>query len=592
MEVETGEVQEMLESEKIKCKALTTEKNKLLGEHEALVRLTERLNKENAEDKESKAAMSEEIDELQRETRSCKRKLELSEETIVEIKRKGNLTEEKLKATEKANEANEQQISNLERQNAGNSREQMGLKKEISALKQDLIDRGNDLTSAKEKSVELGNESLRAQEDLESLKQQNKKLTKTVEAMKESSEEASFYVEKSKNLETEMSKMVTDISKAREEQVKTSQSNTELQLGIRRMEDSIANLNDDIGSKKEENSVLRETLISVKQAGSAKEEAIEAANNQIKVLQNGKKLLEDELESMRESTMEVNKMKRISESECTKLKRLNDSLHIDNEELKNRLQKLETELESLQAEATVGNEVAILRKQMSVMRNQMLDGEGGGGELDDYSYDLEDVDSPRKKRMNESKILEQKREKEAYETIISKLRDELSEEADKRRKIIADLSAAKKEAAVVATLESQISTHAATVQRLEDDLTSKEVEIQRAKRLEMNATALSAEYERSVNRSKDSNTSLTNDITELQNLVQQERIRSTKIERQLAQSEKRCAEFLASKVRAEAVSEGALQESGAKTRALINLREGEEVSKASVLSLVKSGNQK
>ena len=413
----------------------------------------------------------------------------------------------------------------------------------------------------------------------------NSKLKGDIDTLTEKAEQTSFYVQKSKNLESELSKVVADLSETRQKQIDMTTSNSTLELDIKRLNDTITNLNEEVLSHKTENEVLRETMLSIKQASTAKDETVEATNNQLKIMVNSKKLLEQELDTIRKSSLEVSKMKRISESECTKLKRLNDSLSIDNEELKNRIGRLETELETLQSEVGVGNEVAILRKQMSAMRNSMLDdGEHGG---DEYSYDLDDmhVESPRKKRMNESKLLEAKREKEAYETIISKLRDELSVEADKRRKIVVDLSNAKKEAAVVAALESTIGSHLASIKRLEDEIAAKDVEIQRTKRGELNATAQSAEFERTVERKKDDNASLTLDIVELQNLVQVERIRADRVEQQLANSEKKCAQILAEKVRAETVSENALQESEIKSRALDNLREGEEETLKKLLSL-------
>lgn len=101
------------------------------------------------------------------------------------------------------------------------------------------------------------------------------------------------------------------------------------------------------------------------------------------------------------------------------------------------------------------SQVAVLRSQMARMRAQMVGAEmdEDGEMFDDDGNLVHGGGSPRKGRLNESALMESKREKEAYETVISKLRAELEEEAETRRRLIGDLGEARKDQAVAASMQ-------------------------------------------------------------------------------------------------------------------------------------------
>ena len=212
------------------------------------------------------------------------------------------------------------------------------------------------------------------------------------------------------------------------------------------------------------------------------------------------------------------------------------------------------------------------------------------GEMFDDQGNLLVSTSPRKHRLNESALLENKREKEAYETILEKLRHELSDEADARRQLIADLSKARKEAALVGSIQGELDAERISRRRLEEDIANCEVEIAKSRRNELNAVATSTEVERNLSRVKDDETIISNELKEALSTITKERKRADRLAKELAEAEKRTADLQASKARAEAVAESSAQESGVKTRALNAMREGEEETLKKLVDLQEAHN--
>ena len=525
-----------LVEEKRKVSHLNSENGKLTLELETVARKNVSLNSEKNAAIIDKEANCELIDELRREVRGLGRKCELSEDKNHESIRRAELSEEKCKTLEIANENATHELDNLEKLSTLSQKEIITTKKDIHSLKEELNSLEKHQSILKGKLEE--NQSLNSQLSLSEATLQEK-LTKVESAnysLGEKLEQNSSIVSKSKKLEQELSNIMTDITKSREEALAATSNFNDLQLKSKRLEDTTANLNANLFASKEEVAVMRETLQNVKAANAAKDDAVAAANKKAEITLHGKKNAEEELEEVRKNLYEMARNKRAAETECSKLRRTNDSLQIDVEEVGNKLRRCESELEEIRSASSVGDEVAILRKQMHSMRSKML-GEDGENDDEDCAFfedaenegndDLNNsneehsqvnrsVSSRRRVRINESKLLEAKREKEAYETIIGKLRDELASEADKRRQLLADLSSARKEAAIAANHENTIAASKSSIRRLEEDLANKDVEIARSRRQELTAVALSAECERNVGRAKDAGDSISNDMSELQ----------------------------------------------------------------------------
>jgi chromosome segregation ATPase len=363
-----------------------------------------------------------------------------------------------------------------------------------------------------------------------------------------------------------------------------------MSLKLQRITDANEALALDMDSKKAEIKVVRETLESVRAANAAKDDAVEASMRKAEVALSGKAIVEREIDELRNSVILMSKAKRAAESESANNRRELDALKVESEDTKNRLRRTESALVEARNDAAVGDQVAVLRNQMSRMRAQMVGSEmNEDGEMFDEDGNLiEGGSSPRKGRLNESAMMEAKRERDAYETVIGRLRAELADEAETRRQLITDLASARRDQAVSAGLQGDLDAAHHSIRKLEEEIASAEVEIAKARRNELNAVAVSTEAERSIGRINDDSSLLVEELKEAHEAIAKERARADRYCKDLADHERRAAELQAAKSRAESVMETATQEAAAKTRALNTMREGEEESLSKLSDLQKN----
>ncbi len=566
------------EEEKRRSSTLASEKSRMSVELDGLNRKVDRLTADLEMATTSSNARSEECDELQREVRSYKRKLELSEEKSNESIRRAEIAEDKLSTTEAAKETIAQELTEALRLHGDNQKEILNLKKTLSTLKDELNESDANMSVLRQK-IKDGEEIVLSKSKLASEKDARiSELLSQIAKLKEFEEASDFMQNKVKKVELELDRCLAEISESKKSQLDAEGKLVEVTLKAQRHEDHAEQLQGDIQSSKQEIKTLRETLSATRAANMAKDDAVDAANRKAEVALSGKAIIEKELEELRESILSLSKAKRFAESEASSTRREHDVVQIELEDVRNRLKRTEASLIEARNDAAVGDEVAVLRNQLSKMRAAMMGGtEAFEGEMFDEEGNLiETGGSPRKGRLNETALMEAKREREAFELVISKLRNELANEADSRRELIADLSSARKEAAVAVSVQGDLDAANHTIRKLEEDIANMEVEVARARRNELNAVAVSTEAERNVGRVNDDSVILSSELKEAHDAVTRERARADRYARDLAEAEKRAAELQASKSRAEAVMETAAQESDVKTRALNALRQGEE----------------
>jgi len=577
-----------MEEEKKRSAALNAEKSRLNVELDGLKRSSARLTVDLDAANTSLVARSEEIDDLQREVRGVKRKLELAEEATAEAGRRAELSEDKLNTSDAAKEGLSVELAEALRLHGEGIKEAVNLKKNVAQLKDELHE-GDAAATLLRSKLKDGEDALNNKaKQLAEREVKIHELHNEVAKLKEFEESNEFMQSKIKKVESELKQCSEAIGESKRKELAAESLNKELALKGQRLQDVSDALHLDMDAKKAEIRIVRETLESVRAANTAKDDAVEASMRKAEVALSGKSIVEKEIEELRNSVVLMSKTKRFAESENASSRRELDALKIESEDLKNRLRRTESALVEARNDAAVGEQVAVLRNQLSRMRSQMVGGDmDEDGEMFDEDGNLiEGGSSPRKTRLHESALMESRREREAYETVIGKLRGELADEAETRRQLITDLASARKDQAVSASVQSDLDAAHHSIRKLEEELANVEVEIAKARRNELNAVATSSEAERSIGRITDDSSLLMVELKESHDRVAKERARADRYCKDLADHEKRGAEMQAAKSRAEATMETAAQEANAKTRALNAMREGEEetLSKLSELS--------
>ena len=406
-----------LEEEKRRVSTATNEKTRVQAEVDGLKKKTERLNSELESAKSGLNSKNEESADLARELRSIKRKLELSAESAAEEKKRGDVAEEKLSELEAAKEGVAKELQDALKLHSDSLKEVVILKKGVQQAKDDSDKRHQDVASMKDKLETAEEQILEMKRSMGEKETEISKLLGEIVRIKEFEDSNEFMEGKLKKFEQEVERMLEDIGSSRKAQLQAESAVTEHQLKAQRFEDHTIALSSDLEAMGKETKLLRETLESVRATSTAKDEAADAARRKAEIAIAGKKALEVELEEMRSRLSEVGRSKRTSESEAMTARRECDAMAIELEETLNKLRRVEGDYAEAIQNVQVGEEVAVLRSQLSSMRNQLL-----GVEDDDWENGEEGTGSPRKMKLSQSAVLEHKREKEAYEVVISKVR--------------------------------------------------------------------------------------------------------------------------------------------------------------------------
>ncbi|GMI32392.1 hypothetical protein TrRE_jg4309, partial [Triparma retinervis] len=561
-----------LDEEKRRVSTATQEKNRLAADSDTVKRKIDRLTAELDNANTNLNLKSEGFDELSREVRSLKRQLELGNEKVEDSTRRSELAEGKLDAAETAKDALTHELNDALRLHSDCLKEVGSMKKVVQNLKDDLNETDNVSADLRAK-IKEGEELAVEKEKVVSARDQKiVELTGELAKLREFEDSHDFLENKMKKLEAELDRSMGEIASSKKAQLQAESAFTEQMLKAQRFEDQSSSLRADLDVIKTETKTLRDTLQSTRATNVAKDEAVDAANRKAEIAMSGKQAIEKELEELRGSIVSVGKAKRLAETESLAARRECDGVTIELEELKNKVRRLESDLEEARSSVDVGEEVAVLRNQLSMMKRQMIGSEDGFEDEDDMGG----PGSPRKKRLNESAMLENKREKEAYENIISNLRGELQRESDIRKGLISDLNGAKREAAVAASVHGDLDEAKQKIRRLEEEIANCEVEISRAKRNELNALAVSSEAERNLGRKVDDDVIMSAELKEAHEQINLERSRADRYAKDLAEAERRAALLQASKSKAETGLESLSQQSDQKTRALNALKVGEE----------------
>ncbi|GMH88197.1 hypothetical protein TL16_g11084 [Triparma laevis f. inornata] len=578
---EIESLNEELEEEKRRVSQANNEKARVHAEVDSLKKKAEKFHSDLEAVNSQIAVKNEETDELAREMRSARRKLELASESASEEKKRADLAEEKVRQLDHAKEGVTKELQDALKLHSDLLKDVVALKKDLQRAKDDLSETGTVNVTLKEKldlSEELALETSRVVSEKEA---EINKLNSEIARIKEYEDNNSFMASKIRKFEGEVERMLEDVGSSRKAQLEAESALMEHQLKAQRFEDQVISLNSDLEAVNKETRILRETLDTVRATNVAKDEGLEAAQRRSEVASAGKKAIEDELEDLRRRFGELGRGKRALESESMAAKRECDAMAIDLEETKNKLRRVENDYAEALQNVAVGEEVAVLRSQLTTLRSQLIN---GGEEFEVGEEDVYDEignlmitpNSPRKMKLSEKAALEQKREKEAYEMVISKLRGELMDEANTRKKLIGDLHSAKRDATIAASIHGDLEQSRAAVRRLEEKISSLEVELAKSRRNEVKAVAVGGEAERNLDRASDDQNLLRGELKDAKEQIMRERARADRYAHDLAETERKAAELEASKSRAEAVVETSNQESEVKTRALNALRIGEE----------------
>ncbi|GMH96925.1 hypothetical protein TrVE_jg13422 [Triparma verrucosa] len=577
---EIESLNEDLEEEKRRVSTANNEKARVHAEVDSLKRRVEKYASDIEAVNSNLNVKSEEYDEMARELRSTRRKLEVANESASEEKKRADMSEEKVHQLDHVKEGVTKELQDALKLHSDLLKDVVALKKDLQHAKDDLAESNITGATLKEK-LELSEDVTQETSRIVSEKEAEiNKLNGEISRIKEYEDSNIFMASKLRKFEGEIQRMLEDVGSSRKAQLEAESALTEHQLKAQRFEDQVISLQSDLEAVSKETRILRETLDTVRATSTAKDEAAEAAQRRSEVANAGKKAIEEELEDLRERFAELGRGKRAMESESMAAKRECDAMAIDLEETKNKLRRLENDYAEALQNVAVGEEVAVLRNQLTSLRGQLLN---GGEEFDptEEVYDengnlMITPNSPRKLKLSEKAALEHKREKEGYEMVISKLRAELMDEANTRKKLIGDLHAAKRDATVGASIHGDLEASRVNVRRLEEKISSLEVELAKSRRNEVKAIATGGEAERNLDRASDDQSLLRGELKDAKEQIMRERARADRYAHDLAEAERKAAELEAMKSRAEAIVETSNHESDVKTRALNALKIGEE----------------
>lgn len=519
---EMEDLRRELDNEVKRANGAEREKNRISSDFESLKRKFDRMATDLDSRTSALADKTKTSEETSREVWGLKRKLDLSIEKAKDLEREMKIVRGDLETSEITKDELNHKLNDALKLHSDSAKEVGALKKSVQLLKDDVAEADAATAALRSKAKEDADLVSDRDKALLEKEQMISELSTKVAQLQECEDGRGALESRAKSLEAELDKCLVSIANDKQSQLEAERTLTAESLKAQRFHDQVSGLTSDLDMTKTEVATLRETLKSVRATNLAKDEVVDAANKKADVALAGREAIERELGEMRESFRDLTKSKRLAESESMSAKRECDASKIELEECRNKLRRVETELAELRSEAGVGEEVAVLRSQLSKMKKEMLGGEEGIGD-GDWSGG---AGSPRKHKLNQTSIVESKREKELYEKVISNLRAELQNEADTRRNLISDLNAAKREAAIAASAQDDLEEARAKVRHLEEEVANCEVEVARSRRNELNAVAISSEAERNLDKKADDSELLRGELKECQGQVISERARA------------------------------------------------------------------